>query len=233
MAIQLRKSWDRAYFDYGWLKTYHTFSFGQYDDPAHRGFRFLRVINEDRIFPGVGFPLHSHQDMEIFSIVIEGGLTHQDDLGNGSILRPGQIQLMSAGKGVTHSELNASDKEEAYFLQIWILPNVRKLKPSYQEKFFPPSSRHNKWSLIISSDGREGSLHIHQDVSIYLADLDQGKELNYALQAQRYGWLQLIRGQIDLNGTRLEAGDGAAISETSALQVIALADSALVFMDLN
>jgi hypothetical protein len=233
MTIQVRKSGDRGYFDYGWLKTYHTFSFGQYDDPSYKGFRSLRVINENWIRPGVGFPLHSNYDMEIFSIVIEGGLSHQDDMGNGSILRPGQIQLLSAGRGIAHSELNASDQEEAHFLQIWIFPNARKLRPSYQEKFFPPSTRHNQWGLIISSDGREGSLHIHQDVSIYLTDLDQGKELSYDLAANRYGWMQLIKGEIELNGIYLEAGDGAAISDTSSLHFQAIADSAFIFLDLN
>ncbi len=233
MAIQVRRSWDRGYFDYGWLKTSHTFSFGQYDDPAYQGFRSLRVINEDRVCPGVGFPLHSHQDVEIFSIVVEGGLSHQDDLGNGSILRPGQIQLLSAGTGVTHSELNASDKEAVHLFQVWILPKVRKLKPSYQEKMFPSSSRKNKWSLLLSSDGREGSLHIHQDVGIYLTDLDQGNELSYDLQPNRYGWVQMISGEIEINGTRLDAGDGAAISEIVNLHFKALTNSTILFFDLN
>jgi redox-sensitive bicupin YhaK (pirin superfamily) len=232
MTIDVRKSGERGYFDYGWLKTYHTFSFGQYDHPSYRGFRTLRVLNEDTISPGVGFPLHSHQDMEIFSIVIEGGLSHQDDIGNGSILREGQIQLMSAGRGVTHSEFNASDKEETHFLQIWILPDARKLRPSYQEKFFPPSSRHNQLCLIISSDGREGSLHIHQDANIYLSNLEKSKELNYELGIKRYGWVQLIKGEIDLNGTRLDHGDGAAISETSSLHFKAKENSEFVFIDL-
>lgn len=233
MTIQVRKSGDRGYFDYGWLKTYHTFSFGQYEDPSYKGFRSLRVINENWIGPGVGFPLHTNYDMEIFSIVIEGGLSHQDDMGNGSILRPGQIQLLSAGKGISHSELNASDKEDTHFLQIWIFPHARKLRPSYQEKFFHPSTCHNKWGLIISSDGREGSLHIHQEVSVYLADLDEGKELSYDLTANRYGWLQLIKGEMELNGVYLEAGDGAAISDISSLRFKALVNSAFVFMDLN
>lgn len=233
MTIQVRLSKDRGYFDYGWLKTYHTFSFARYDDPAYRGFRALRVINEDRIRPGVGFPLHSHQDMEIFSIVLEGGLTHQDDLGNGSILRPGQIQLLSAGTGVTHSELNASDQEEAHFLQIWILPQTRQLKPTYQESFFPFSNRQNKWKLILSSDGREGSLHIQQDVNVYLAYLDKDKELTYHLDTQRYGWLQVIKGEVHINDSVLNTGDGAAISDVSNLHVKAFSDTELIFFDLS
>lgn len=233
MVIQVRKSGDRGCFNYGWLKTYHTFSFASYDDPAYRGFRSLRVLNEDLIQPGTGFPIHSHQDMEIFSIVMKGGITHQDDLGNASILRPGKIQLLSAGRGITHSEVNASDQEEAHFLQIWIFPIDRKLKPSYQEKFFDPSLQHNRWCLIISSNGREGSLHIHQNVAIYLATLDQGKELNYGLESSRYGWIQIMAGEMEVNGTLLEAGDGAAISEVSQLNFKAHIPSQFIFIDLN
>ncbi|WP_068470851.1 pirin family protein [Candidatus Protochlamydia phocaeensis] len=233
MPIRIRRSAQRGFFDHGWLKTFHTFSFGQYYDAEQMGFRSLRVLNEDFISPGVGFPLHSHQDMEIFSVVLEGGLSHQDDIGNGTILRPGKIQLMSAGQGVTHSEYNASDKTDAHFLQIWILPHTRKLKPSYQEKYFPPETRHNQWGLIISNDGRDGSLHIHQDVSVYLADLDQDVQLQKEIAEGRYGWLQVAEGKLDLNGEELEAGDGAAISQTSALVVRAIKPSKLVFLDLN
>lgn len=232
MSIQVRKSGERAYFDHGWLKTFHTFSFGHYRDPAHMGFRSLRVINEDRVQPAVGFPLHGHQDMEIFSIVIEGGLAHQDDLGNGSVVRPGKIQLMSAGTGVVHSETNASDKEEVHFLQIWILPKARNLKPGYQEKFFPPASQQNQWGLILSSDGRDGSLLIHQDVNVYLATLEAGRTLEYHLQADRYGWIQVIKGEIDCNGTFLSAGDGAAISHETALSIKAESNAQFVFFDL-
>lgn len=232
MPIQVRLSGDRGYFDHGWLKTYHTFSFAQYQDPTHKGFRALRVINEDRVRPGVGFPSHSHQDMEIFSLVIEGGLSYQDDLGNGSILRRGQIQLMSAGKGLTHAELNASDQEEVHFLQLWIVPNARHLKPSYQEKFFEPSSWHHQWRLILSGDGREGSLHIHQDANVYLASLDEGQELNYELGSQRFAWVQIIKGSIDLNGVSLRAGDGAAISDMAALHFKAQESAELLLIDL-
>ncbi len=233
MSIHVRKSGDRGFFDYGWLKTYHTFSFARYDDPDYRGFRSLRVINEDRIQPGTGFPVHSHQDMEIFSVVLEGGLTHQDDLGNASILRPGKIQLLSAGRGVTHSEVNASDKEETHFLQIWIKPIDRGLKPSYQENFFSPSLQHNRWCLIISSDGREGSLHIHQNVGGYLTTLDLGKELKYELAPNRYGWIQVMRGEIEVNGIILETGDGASVSEVDSLHFQARSPSQILFFDLT
>lgn len=233
MTIHVRSSDDRGYFDHEWLKTYHTFSFGQYYDPNYKGFRMLRVLNEDRVMPGLGFPLHAHKDMEIFTIVVEGGLAHQDDMANASILRPGRIQLMSAGRGVTHTELNASDKEEVHFLQIWVLPNARNLKPSYQEKFFDPPLQHNQWCLIISSNGREGSLHIHQDVDIYQTTLDKNKELTYELGANRYGWIQIIKGEIELNGIELRSGDGASISQENMLNVKARSPAQLILLDLN
>lgn len=233
MGIQVRQAKDRGYFDYGWLKTFHTFSFGSYENPAHPGFRSLRVINEDRMRPGTGFPLHSHQDMEIFSLVLKGGVTHQDNQGNASILYPGQIPLMSAGTGMTYSELNASDKAEAHFLQIWILPSKRKLNPTYQEKVFSPSQWFNKWGLIISPDGQEDSLTIHQDVRVYLASLEENKESNYELAQGRYGWIQMTKGKMEINGIVLEAGDGAAISETTALQLKTYSASECVFFDLN
>lgn len=233
MTIQVRKAGDRGYFNYGWLRSYRTFSFADYHDPDHRGFRSLRVINEDHIRPGTGFPVQSHQDMEIFSIVVEGKISHQDDLGNGSILYPGQIQLLSAGRGITHSEYNASDKEEAHVVQFWIVPIDRKLKPSYQEKKFHPEHLHNQLRLILSSDGREGSLHIHQEVSVYLAWLDEGKELSYELPSSRYGWIQILKGEVECNQLTLDRGDGAAISELSPLTFKAQTPSQFVFLDLN
>jgi quercetin 2,3-dioxygenase len=233
MAVQVRKAGDRGYFNYGWLRTYRTFSFADYHDPDYRGFRSLRVINEDHIRPGTGFPVQSHQDMEIFSIVVDGKISHQDDLGNGSILYPGQIQLLSAGKGVTHTEYNASDKEEAYAVQFWIVPKDRNLKPSYQEKKFGSEQLHNQLCLIISADGREGSLHIHQDANVYLAWLDEGKDLNYELPSNRYGWLQILKGEVEFNHLKLEKGDGAAISETSHLNFKAHTPSQFVLLDLN
>lgn len=233
MAIDVRKSADRGYFKYAWLRTYHTFSFDGYEDPIYQGYRALRIINENYMRPGTGFPVQSHQDMEIFSIVINGKITHQDDLGNGSILSPGQIQLLSTGKGVTHSTYNASDKDEAHFLQVWMLPIDRKIKPSYQEKFFSPESYHNRLCLILSSNGREGSLHIHQKADIYLATLDQGKELNYQLESNRYGWIQVVKGEVEVNGILLEHGDGASIREISQLTIKAHTQCQIIFFDLD
>lgn len=233
MAIHVRKSGDRGYSNYGGLRTYHTFSFAGYDDPAYRGFRSLRVMNENIIRPGTGFPVQSHQDMEMFSIVIIGGISHQDDLGNGSILRPNQIQLMSAGRGITHSTYNASDTEEAHFLQVWMTPIDRQIKPSYQEKFFSPKLQHNQFCLVMSSDGREGSLHIHQNVNIYLSTLDQEKELNYAFASHRHGWVQIIKGGIEANGILLSTGDGASMSDIAELNFRALTPAQFLFFDLN
>jgi quercetin 2,3-dioxygenase len=233
MTIKIRKSGDRAYFDHGWLKTYHTFSFARYYDPQFMGFRALRVLNEDRVSPGVGFPLHAHQDMEIISIVLEGGLAHQDDMGNGSILHVGDVQLMSAGRGVSHTESNASDKEEVHFIQIWILPDTNKLVPSYQERHFPDEAKHNKWCLIVSKDGRNNSLMIHQDVSIYMAHLDQGIALEQNLAKNRYGWIQILKGQVVVDSEILEAGDGASISHTAHIDMRTQEPSQILFFDLG
>lgn len=232
MAFHICKAGDRDYFNYGWLKTYHTFLFRN-NDSSYKGFRSLQAANENYIRPGTGFPVQSHQDLEIFSIVIEGGISHQDDLGNGSILRPGQIQLLSTGKGVVHSTYNASDNEVAHFWQFWLVPAARKLKPAYQEKFFSPTLQHNQFCLIISTDGRLGSLSIHQDVNIYLATLDQGTALCYELSANRYVWIQLMKGEIKINDIILEAGDSLAISEVSSLKLKAQTFSQLILFDLN
>jgi len=233
MGIQVRKSKERGFFNYSWLKTHHTFSFAEYVNPNAMNFRALRVLNENWVSPGVGFPVQAQSEMEIFSIVINGGLAHQDDRGHGSILRPGQIQLLSTGSGMTHSEFNASDREDVHFLQIWMTPHTRKLKPSYQEKHFNPTTQHNQWGLIISPDGKEGALHIHQDAFVYLAHLDEGKTLNYELNDQRYGWLQVIEGEILLNNEYLEAGDGATLSHLFSVQINAQSKAHLLFIDLS
>lgn len=233
MAIHIKKAGDRIYYNYGWLRTYYTFSFANYHDPDNRGFRTLRVLNEDHIRPGTGFPVQTHQDMEIFSVVVEGKISHQDDLGNGSILQPGTVQLMTTGKGLTHSEYNASDAEEAYAVQFWMIPKDRQLKPSYQEKHFSPQQLHNQLRLIISSDGREGSLHLHQDAAVYLAWLDEGAEVTYPLPSNRYAWCQILKGEIELNEHLMEKGDGAAIQEVSSLRFKARAPSQFVLVDLN
>ncbi len=233
MTGEIRRASQRGYFDYGWLKTFHTFSFGEYHDPDKMGFRSLRVINENWLNPAVGFPVKIHQDMEIFSIILEGGVSHQDSLGNGSIMRAGHIQLMSAGRGLEHSEFNASDRDSAHFYQFWITPSQKKLKPSYQSKFFDPATRQNQWYLILSKDGRKGSLQINQDVSVYLSNLSPGVELKMELEPNRYGWLQVMEGKIVWDGKELEDGDGAAISRSEMLQLKALKASRIIFFDLD
>lgn len=232
MTLAIRRSETRGYFDYEWLKTYHTFSFGEYDDPNQRGFRSLRVLNEDKIMPGTGFPIHSHRNMEIFTIVNKGRLAHQDNMEHNSILAPGQIQIMSAGTGITHTELNASDKEEVKFLQIWVVPNANNLQPSYQEKYISSSDRENKWRLILSIDGRDGSLIIHQDVNVYLADLEKGKKLTCPITSQRYGWLQIIEGSLKINDINLMFGDGLSITNENSVEIEAQDSARLLFLDL-
>lgn len=233
MAIRIRQSHDRGYFKYEWLKTYHTFSFGRYADPQHMGFRSLLVINENRVQPGVGFPLHTNQDMEIFSLVLEGGLAHQDNMGNGAVLRPGHMQLINAGTGVTYSEYNSSDKETVHFLQVWILPDTKKLEPSYQETFFSEEAKRNQWCLILSQTGENHSLKIHQNIKGYLTRLEVGKSLSYELGDNRQGWLQVIEGSILLNEQPLDQGDGAAISQEPYLNIQAQTAAYLLFFDLN
>lgn len=233
MAIEIRNALQRGYFDHGWLKTFHSFSFGEYHNPDQMGFRSLRSINENWMNPAVGFPIQFHRDVEIFSIILEGGVTHQDNLGNGSIIRAGQIQLMSAGRGMEHSEFNASDRNEAHFYQFWITPSHSTLKPSYQSKFFDPAANHNKWRLILSKDGCEGSLQINQDVSVYLTSLDFDVELTLPLKSDRYGWLQVMEGSVLLDGKELGEGDGAAISGAEKLHLKALNSAHLIFFDLN
>lgn len=214
--ITIRRTGDRGHFDHGWLNTYHTFSFADYYDPRFMGFRDLRVINEDRVKPGVGFGTHAHRDMEIVSYVLEGTLAHRDSMGTGSMIRPGEVQRMSAGTGVTHSEMNPSDEEPVHFLQIWILPERKGITPGYEQKKFEDDERRGTLRLVASRDGRDGSVTIHQDVAIYSTLLDGGA-ITYAFAPNRYGWVQVTRGEIELNGQRLSAGDGAAIENESSL----------------
>ena len=214
--ITVRKANHRGQADHGWLYSQHTFSFANYHDPRHMGFRSLRVINEDKVVPGKGFGTHPHRDMEIFSYVLEGSLAHKDSMGNGRQLKPGQIQLMSAGRGVTHSEFNPSDKESTHFLQMWILPRERGLTPGYTE--WTPTGRQERDQkvLVISPDGREGSATIQQDAYVYKIRLQAGQVVTHELAPGRGLWLQMMRGGITLNGQALEAGDGAS-SETPGL----------------
>ena len=217
--ITIRKAAERGHFDHGWLNTYHTFSFAEYHDPAHMGFRALRVINEDRVQPGRGFPTHAHNDMEILTYILEGALEHKDSMGNGSIIRPGEVQRMSAGTGVRHSEYNHSKSALVHFLQIWILPERRGIAPGYEQKEFSDADTRNRLRVIASGDSRDGSVTIHQDADVYLARLDGGKEVIHQLRPQRYGWVQVARGEVLLNGERLTAGDGAAATGEGALTI--------------
>lgn len=230
--ITIRKSEDRGHFKHGWLDTYHTFSFDQYFEPAHSHFRALRVINEDRVAPGKGFPTHSHRDMEIITYILSGALEHRDSMGNGSVIRPGDVQRMTAGTGVAHSEFNPSQTEACHLLQIWILPAARKLSPGYEQKYFSDDERQGKLRLIASNDGRDGSVKINQDASVYAALLDADQGVEQELSATRFGWLQIARGAIRLNDVELQPGDGAAIKEETNLTIVAADRSELIFFDL-
>ncbi len=230
--ITIRKSEDRGHFDLGWLNTYHTFSFDQYWDPAHMHFRSLRVINEDRVAPGQGFPTHSHRDMEIVTYILSGALEHRDSMGNGSVIRPGDAQRMTAGSGVAHSEFNPSQGEAVHLLQIWILPNARGLPPSYEEKAFTEAERRGGLRLIASEDGRGGSVTIHQDARVYATLLDAGQLVTHAVDPNRYAWLQVARGTIRLNEMELKQGDGAAVSKESELAIAGHDQAELLLFDL-
>ena len=231
--IEIRKSSDRGRFDFGWLDTHHTFSFGDYWDPAHMNFRSLRVLNEDRVQPGAGFPTHPHRDMEILSYVVEGALEHKDSMGNGSVIRPGDVQRMTAGTGVTHSEYNPSRSEGAHFLQVWILPERPGLQPGYEQKRFTDDEKRGRLRLVASHDGEDGSVTIHQDVKVYAGLLDRGQELRQTLDPGRHGWLQVVRGKVALNGHELGAGDAAGISGEPALNIAASEDAEVLLFDLT
>jgi redox-sensitive bicupin YhaK (pirin superfamily) len=228
--LQIRPRDERGHFDHGWLNTYHTFSFDRYYDPSHMGFRALRVINEDRVAPAQGFGTHPHRDMEIITYILEGALEHKDSMGTGSIIRPGEIQHMSAGTGVTHSEFNPSRTEAVHLLQIWILPEARGIKPSYDQKQFSRDEIRGKLRLIASREPDANAVKIYQDVRLFATLLD-GETIKYELPKDRYAWVQIARGTMKLNGTILEAGDGAAASEESGLELSGTGE-ALLF-DLN
>jgi hypothetical protein len=235
--LSVRKSEERGHFNHGWLDTFHSFSFADYYDPAHMGFRHLRVINEDRVAPGQGFGTHPHRDMEIITYVLEGALEHKDSMGTGSIIRPGDVQRMSAGTGVTHSEFNASDREPVHLLQIWILPERRNIQPSYEQKSIPidqaPVGQHNgSLRLVASPDGRDGSVTVHQDVTLYAAKLPAHGKAEHALAPGRNAWLQVVRGSVSANGHLLQAGDGAAISEEARLTLEAASPAEVLVFDL-
>ena len=230
--ITIRKSEDRGHFDLGWLDTYHTFSFDQYYDPAHVHWRSLRVINEDRVAAGQGFPTHSHRDMEIITYILSGALEHRDSMSSGSVIRPGDVQRMSAGTGVSHSEFNPSNSESVHLLQVWILPRSRGLAPSYEEKSFSEDERRGRLRLVASEDGREGSVTIQQDARLYAAILDAGAPVEHTLGANRYAWLQVARGAVKLNELDLQQGDGAAVSNESDLKIVAQETAEILLFDL-
>jgi hypothetical protein len=228
--ITLRPAHERGIANFGWLDSRHTFSFGEYFDPNHMGFADLRVINEDKVAPGRGFATHGHRDMEIISYVLEGGLEHKDSIGTGSIIRPGDVQRMSAGTGIMHSEYNASKTDPVHFLQIWILPEKKGIAPGYEQKTFSAAEKQGQLRLVGSRDGRDGSITIHQDVNLYATVLSEGDEVQHPLTEGRVAWLQVVRGSIQLNDRTLAAGDGAAIAGEPLITLKGAADSAEVLL---
>lgn len=230
--IDVRRAEERGVANLGWLYSKHSFSFGHYFDPKFMGFSSLRVINEDQVQPGGGFDTHGHRDMEIISYVIDGALEHKDSIGTGSVIRPGEVQRMSAGTGIRHSEFNASKSDKVHFLQIWVLPEAEGLEPSYEQKDFPASEKQGKLRLVGSRDGREGSVTIHQDVDLYASLLDNGDTVTFTPRANRNIWVQVVRGHLDLNGTELRQGDGAGASDGEPLTIRAGDESEVLLFDL-
>ncbi len=230
--IRLRRSQDRGRSQLDWLDSRHTFSFSNYYDPDHMGYSVLRVINEDRIVPAAGFGSHSHRDMEIISYVLDGGLEHKDSLGNGSVIRPGEVQRMSAGTGITHSEYNASKTEPAHFLQIWILPAVTGIVPSYEQRRFDDRNDSGQWQLLVSPDGREGSLTLNQNAFMYMARLKRGGTMNHALAAGRQTLLHVARGEAVLSGHIIVAGDSATINDEEAINLSTDESAEVLMFDL-
>jgi redox-sensitive bicupin YhaK (pirin superfamily) len=229
----IRHASERGHANHGWLDSYHTFSFGSYDDPKHMGFSDLRVINDDTVSPGGGFATHGHTDMEIISYVLEGALAHNDSMGNGSVIRPGDVQLMSAGTGVQHSEFNHSKTDPVHFLQIWVLPEQTGLTPSYAQKTFSEQEKRGRLRLIGSRDGRDGSVTIHQDVDLYATRLNEGERVSHALAARRRCWIQVARGSVILNGHPLQAGDGVALAGPETLSLTGATEAEVLLFDLR
>jgi len=230
--IQIRKSNDRGHADHGWLDSRFTFSFAEYFDPEHVEFRTLRVMNDDRIAGGGGFPTHPHRDMEIVTYVLEGALAHKDSMGNGSVIRPGDVQYMSAGTGVAHSEFNASDKETTHMYQIWMFPDKKNYKPVYDQKHFAEAEKRGKLRLVVSPDGRDGSVKIRQDNELYATVLGPGETVEHELKPERYAYVQVAKGSVKLNGKKLETGDGATISAEKSLQLTGVTDAEVLLFDL-
>lgn len=230
--MQIRRASDRGLADHGWLRSFHTFSFADYYDPQHMGFRALRVINEDRVQPGRGFGTHAHRDMEIVSYVLQGALEHEDSMGTGSVIRPGEVQRMSAGTGVTHSEYNASKREPVHFLQIWIVPRERGLQPSYEQKAFAPETRRGTLRLVASPDGRDGSLTIHQDVNLFAGLVAGEQRLRHEVPPGRHAWIHVATGSVEIAGERLAAGDAAAFDEPGAVEIRSVDGGEVLVFDL-
>jgi redox-sensitive bicupin YhaK (pirin superfamily) len=230
--IRVRKASDRGHFNHGWLDTYHTFSFGRYHDAGQMGFRALRVINEDFVEPGRGFGMHKHENMEIITCVLDGALSHRDSLGTGSTIRPGELQRMTAGTGIAHSEFNPSSTQPVHLYQIWLLPNREGLEPSYDQRAFPAEERHNRFQLVASPDGQDGSLSIHQDARVLLASVESDHTVRHELSPGRHAWVQVLKGAVDVNGVALRAGDGAAVSDESGLSVRSDDGAELLLFDL-
>jgi hypothetical protein len=230
--ITIRRGNERGHFNHGWLDTYHTFAFGDYFDPQHVQFGPLRVMNEDRVAPGQGFGMHGHRDMEIVTYVLSGALAHRDSLGNGEVLRPGELQRMTAGSGIRHSEYNPSDDQPVHLYQIWLLPERSGLEPSYEQKAFPAEARQGTWQLVASPDAAEGSLKIHQDARLYLAELAAGQQLERAIDSSRQVWLQVLRGEVEVGGQRLTAGDAAAVTGEANVALAAQTGAEVLLFDL-
>lgn len=230
--ITLRKSEERGHANHGWLDSYHSFSFSHYYDPKHMGYSVLRVINEDVIAASQGFGMHPHRDMEIVTYMLKGAIRHRDSLGNGSVIKAGDVQRMTAGTGIVHSEFNASNVEDAHLLQIWLLPERNDLTPGYEEKHFDAADKRDQWKLIASRGGRNGSLHINQDVSLYASVISEGKTLDYAMEEGRRLYIQVARGRVRINDQLLEAGDAAKVEAQEAVKVEALEQAELLLFDL-
>jgi len=231
--MTIRRAEERGHSDHGWLDSHHTFSFADYYDPKHMGFRSLRVINDDRVEPGRGFGSHPHRDMEIISYVLEGALQHKDSMGTGSIIRPGDVQRMSAGTGVLHSEFNASSTEPVHFLQIWIVPDRRGMAPSYEQKTFPRIEKQGRLRVVASPDGREGSVAIHSDAVVHAGLFTRREATDLALPPGRSAWVQVARGKVRVNGRELKAGDGAALSEERSVTLEGVDDGEVLLFDLG
>ncbi|MCP4685704.1 MAG: pirin family protein [bacterium] len=230
--IEVRRSGERGHMNHGWLDTYYTFSFDQYFDPEQTGFRSLRVINEDRIQPEAEFPTHPHRDMEIITYLVEGQLSHRDSMGNGSIIRAGEVQRMTAGTGITHSEKNPSTSTVTHLLQIWIFPDRKGLPPGYEQRAFPEDAKLGSWCLVAAPQGQADAVTINQDVYLYASVLKPGDRMEKGLESGRYGWLQVVAGTVDLNGYRLSQGDGASLSDEETVEILAVERSEILLFDL-